>query len=421
MWIKQHDDSRLGRRELFELNGKMTELEVYRLPVELLRYNIRNGRFAAELREREAALGRQLNPEDGEDAKELEKLLLKNTTQASYLRDDILRIGQLRPGVITQDGAIIDGNRRVAVMKQLYQETSNSRYLYFDTVRLPSVVSPRDLWRIEAGIQLSADLKASYGPVNELLKIKEGIDAKLSFNEVAAILGGSDTADTVKEKLERLSLIESYLKFIGEPDTYSEAERRVEHFINLQNVMGTSGFKKLSDAEKAQLLQTAFEFIKSGVPHLQIRSLRKIVQDKEAVREVISETKKYSPPPKKSVPAAPLAKPESAEDAGLIDAILEVAKAEPQVADDPEDDDADDGGRGADGKELRENYLEIIANGVDRVDAREKDAKPAKLLKKAANAIDALKDLKPNKLKPLVPGLKKLSARLAALVERAQD
>src|SRR3989442_95566 len=164
-WIKQHDDARLGRKELFELNGKMKELEVYRLPTELLRYNIRNGRFAAELREREAELGRQLSPEEAEDAKELETLLLRNATQASYLKDDIVRIGQLRPGVITRDGAIIDGNRRVAVMKQLFQETSNLRYMYFDTVRLPSVVSPRDLWRIEAGIQLSADLKASYGPV----------------------------------------------------------------------------------------------------------------------------------------------------------------------------------------------------------------------------------------------------------------
>ena len=53
-WIERNEDTATGRKELFELNGRRKELDVYRLPLELLRYNIRNGRFAAELRELES-------------------------------------------------------------------------------------------------------------------------------------------------------------------------------------------------------------------------------------------------------------------------------------------------------------------------------------------------------------------------------
>ena len=34
----------------------------------------------------------------------------------------------------------------------------------------------RDLWRIEAGLQFAKDFRLEYGPVNELLKLKEGLE-----------------------------------------------------------------------------------------------------------------------------------------------------------------------------------------------------------------------------------------------------
>src|SRR5467141_2979092 len=167
------DDVIAGRMQPYELDGRREDLQVYRLPLNLLSYSIRNGRFAAELRELEATRGKHLDPERASDANEIENLLLKDTLKAAWLHDDIERVGQLTPGVITFDGAIIDGNRRVTVLHKLYAETGQKKYDFFEAVMLPSGVAKEDLWRIEAGIQLSADLKVSYGPINELLKIKE--------------------------------------------------------------------------------------------------------------------------------------------------------------------------------------------------------------------------------------------------------
>lgn len=178
-YIASSPECKLNRSEPYEIRGNREELEVYRFPLSYLAYNIRNGRFASELRELESDLGKFLDPENPDDARRIEELLLKDKNQAKFMTKDMMRVGQLRPGAITWDGRIIDGNRRVAVLRRLHDETSEERFNYFEAVRLPPNMSAKDLWRIEAGIQLSYDLKATYGPINELLKIREGLDAEM--------------------------------------------------------------------------------------------------------------------------------------------------------------------------------------------------------------------------------------------------
>ena len=51
------------------LKEERKEIPVYRLPIELLYYNIRNGRFAAEYASLAKKQGGELNAEDPNDAK----------------------------------------------------------------------------------------------------------------------------------------------------------------------------------------------------------------------------------------------------------------------------------------------------------------------------------------------------------------
>src|SRR5882724_7992765 len=126
-YITAHPDALVkGREEPFEINGKRKDLQVHSLPLELLHYNIRNGRFAAELRELEASEGRRLDPQKPKDAELIEVLLLKDKTKAEWLRKDLVRVGQLKPATITHDGYIINGNRRAAVLTRLHKETGDA-------------------------------------------------------------------------------------------------------------------------------------------------------------------------------------------------------------------------------------------------------------------------------------------------------
>jgi len=51
------------------LKGRPMLLEVYRIPIKHLVYNIRNGRFAAELLAKETELRRKLDAANPQDAK----------------------------------------------------------------------------------------------------------------------------------------------------------------------------------------------------------------------------------------------------------------------------------------------------------------------------------------------------------------
>ena len=68
-------------------------------------------------------------------------------------------------------------------------------------------ISEKDLWKIEAGLQLSKEKVADYGPINNLLMIKEGDLAGLSTSEIAAAMYGWSEKQVIAD-LERLNLID---------------------------------------------------------------------------------------------------------------------------------------------------------------------------------------------------------------------
>ena len=60
------------------------------------------------------------------------------------------------------------------------------------------------MWLIEAGIQLAKPTQLDYGPINTLLKFKEGIDSGLTATQVAKNIYGLDNEKDIEEKLEIL-------------------------------------------------------------------------------------------------------------------------------------------------------------------------------------------------------------------------
>jgi hypothetical protein len=289
-YLRAHEDAILGNKEPFEIDGKRQNLDKIRLPIHLLVYNIRNGRFAAELRELEASEGRRLNPEKEKDAAKIEELLLQDKNKTEWLKRDLQRVGQLHPATITFDGYIINGNRRAAILNQLYKTTGDHRYTFIEAVRLPPNVSASDLWKFEAGFQLSVDLKADYGPVNELLKIKEGHEYGLPYQDIALILGGDNTIETVKKKLRLLFLIEDYLAYFGQDKRYSIVERRVEHFIDIVNFTMRSDWNKLDTIQKDQILHAVYHMIHDAdAAHLEVRKVGQFLKNSKVALEWANE------------------------------------------------------------------------------------------------------------------------------------
>ncbi len=228
------------------LKGQAVDLPVYRIPVKYLYFNIENGRYADRMiRLKADNPGIVIDPRSNEWKKKIRDTLMargklsdqRDRTASARLLDDMReRRAQLVPGIVAEDGGVLDGNRRLAVIIELNWE-------YFDGVIIPENTSREDKWRIEAGIQLGRPLIHSYSPVNELLKIREGL---MLFRElkakgqdpapkrapeelVAETLYGLELSD-VQESIERIDLIDQYLVFINQPLRYDVLGERAERF-----------------------------------------------------------------------------------------------------------------------------------------------------------------------------------------------
>ncbi len=304
VYIDGHKTKCVKGKQKVEINGKIQFLDSYMLPLSLLQYNHDNRRFNLEIQEYETQLGRELNASDREDVKKIKELLLQDATEAKKLKDDLKQLGEQREvAAITHDGIVVNGNRRMATIEQLHDEEPTGKWNELWVVRLPDDISEKDLWKIEAGLQLSKEKVADYGPVNNLLMIREGKKAGLSLSEIAASMYGW-TEKQVAADLERLNLIDIFLQFFGQPHNYGLIKRfRLhEHFIDLQK--GLVEKLKAAGAPKKEIpskLEIIFLYLKARITNhlfrfdlIDIRNICDLLTDKETVSVLSYSFDKYN-------------------------------------------------------------------------------------------------------------------------------
>lgn len=270
-----------------EYRGRLVPLTIYRIPLEFLTYNLENGRFAADKLAKEARLGRKLNPNEKEDIETIRKLLLeKEPEKTEQLMEDLKRIGQVNPGLITVAGNVINGNRRMAILSELRKKTGDEKYGYLFLGILPKGADKKDVWIVESKIQFGQEFRVNYSAVNRLLKIRDAIQNRdMTEQEVANAL--SMNSEDVKKDLSRLEIIERYLDYIKKPKQYTHIDKGDdqkgihEHFINLQNNLEGSQDDLSNTAEQIKFMNLHFEAIKAGFPHLFIRELKRIRNNEE--------------------------------------------------------------------------------------------------------------------------------------------
>jgi len=294
-YIQNNPHIKLAKTHSVILRGVSTDLQVYNIPLKKLVYNIKNGRFAAEYQELKNKKGRELESENTEDRKELQKLLISlDPKQSMILEKDVRQHGQREPGVCTHGGQVINGNRRMSVIENIFESDSNFKNLM--VARLPPNISPIDLWKIEAGIQLSRKVQLDYGPINTLLKFKQGIDAGLTALQITKTLYGDYTEKEVKEKLGVLSLVVLYLDFIGERYNFKKAERITEHFIDLRNIIELEKKINPNPTTITKIKRIGFQLIHDGIDQRGLRKLKDILKNEKTRVDVLKESEKYCQP-----------------------------------------------------------------------------------------------------------------------------
>lgn len=294
-YIAQNPNAKLAKTQSVIIKGENKDIQVYKIPLNLLFYNIKNGRFAAEYLELKENLNRDLKPEKTEDKKMIQTMLLQLDPKHSLeLENDIRKYGQREAGICTYDGFITNGNRRMAVIQNIV-DTGNISANFLQVARLPPNVDEQDLWLIEAGIQLSKNVQLDYGPINTLLKFQEGIKSGLSANQIAKNIYGYSDEKLIIEKLEILKLIYKYLNFIGEPNHFKKADGVVEHFIDLNNIIVGEKRRGASTNDLLAYQNIGFQLICDGVTQRDLRSMKKIIGEEKSKNQLLKALE-YSKP-----------------------------------------------------------------------------------------------------------------------------
>lgn len=221
------NDTRVSVSEItkkFSLRGETSPRQVYRIPLELLHYNSKNGRISTLISKWESENGYSINNLELEQYNDtIENYIIKSNKIAfDRTKKSIENISQREAGVVLNDGCIIDGNRRYTCLRKLYEETSNPKYAYFEAVILDSTVSTdeKEIKRLELELQHGQDEKVSYNPIENLIDVYKTCEEEklLTTKEYADNINKSESE--VKKYLEQAKIIIDFLDYIGATGKY---------------------------------------------------------------------------------------------------------------------------------------------------------------------------------------------------------
>jgi len=202
-------------------------MQVYKIPLKDLIYNKYNGRILSKTKSLEAQ-NKELNPEDTDDKKIIEKLLWDSKPDRNKKTEqDIRTNGQKQVGIITKDGIIIDGNRRAMLLNRI------DHIDHFKTVVLPVTLeeNPLAIEKLETSYQMGEDEKLGYNPIEKYLKAKTLRQKNVSEKDISNWMGESQA--TIKEYLSVMQTMDNYLDYLGYNDVYTQLYNREDQLINL--------------------------------------------------------------------------------------------------------------------------------------------------------------------------------------------
>lgn len=213
------------------------EVPVVEVDHRVLLYRADNGRVLSELVDAALARGTSVDElkasaESAEVQRLLHDLLIEKARDPEGpIHAELERFGhQTEPLLIREDGVLVNGNRRLAAMRDL-QARDPERYARFDRVQaavLPSRLATYEIEFIEAALQMAPDLKLDYGWINRRLKLRQHV-TDMGAERVLSAYRFSNPAE-IECELAELALAETYLEWIRQPRQFALVADQEEAF-----------------------------------------------------------------------------------------------------------------------------------------------------------------------------------------------
>lgn len=206
--------------------GKQLDLPIYRVPLEMPKYRLENGRTQdlqlEYIAERHAPPDFFKRDSESEEAQEAQHSLLLKLVNERELLDYFKRHKQTEPFVLDSKGFVVNGNRRLCAMRELLDQDplKFAHFGHIDVVALPPA-PPEDVLDLEVRLQVHQDIRAGYRWTATALMMREAESTRRYRDEKAL----ADLFDTTPKILRRygemLDLADEYLTSRKKPSQYS--------------------------------------------------------------------------------------------------------------------------------------------------------------------------------------------------------
>ena len=237
-------DASTETHTLYEYQNRRSDLPVVRLNANLPIYRMLNFRTCTAqlkyIRERNAADDFFSAGQENDSAQDAQhRILVDFATQGRSssivpIMDQLEDEEQRESLLITSRGVIVNGNRRLAAMRELFvRDPSKFRHFsHVDCAVLPSNVSPEDILEIEVRLQMRAETKLPYGWIEEAIAIRKMLDAGKSRRQVADLMKSSPREVATAEGA--LIEVDIFLKeWLRQPNRYEDVEDAQQAFNDL--------------------------------------------------------------------------------------------------------------------------------------------------------------------------------------------
>lgn len=203
-----------------KVDGVSSEtLDVYKIPLDYLYYNDKNGRIATGISQYEGELHPANDQDDPNYNIFVEKLIEQDNTNAlKRTTNSIKESGQQVYGYVLDDGRIVDGNRRFTALRDIHRTTGKT--VYFEAVVLPfsynNSTERVKIKKLELAIQMGVEERQSYDPVDLAVDIYQTTGGEAPIMTQADYAADSHMRPTeVKKYYDGAVYMRKFLEFIG--------------------------------------------------------------------------------------------------------------------------------------------------------------------------------------------------------------
>jgi len=293
--LEVYEQGTSNRTDEIDFRGERVFLPVVTLTPNVLLLNHNNARLNAQLVDHPQRDQVFKDPASLE-AQNVVAELLRATDKYKDLKVQLESLGQQRPGLVTRDGLLINGNTRVVALREI--ESAG-----VDVAVLPADTNSEDLLEIEMSLQMTRLVHQDYTFTNELLLMDRYIKAGHSHKHLAMKMGWMRGGEKKVETRLRIHGIIGEVRGLSTTYLpYHVFDSKEEHLKDLDKEYQT--LKNSGDVEAAERMKwSRITAIFLGVNKDQVRTIddhffeeeveKRVSEDQEA-SQVLEKVRRVS-------------------------------------------------------------------------------------------------------------------------------